>query len=241
MSDVTPPPEQNLPPGARERIRARLMAEPPRRSWLSPVLAAAAVLAVVAVGAWFARGGGVDDAAPAGGPSETATAPQETPTTPDPPGVCADVMPFPNAGMIASHGTTTLWKSSRSWVVCDTFASQDGGAPTLLAVHNVEAPYAPDQTSLAISENHLMTGESQYFAAGRAFDGVTSISYRFPDGHVVSAVVADGMWSMDYRPRQGPLAEGDTSGLGPIEVTAGSHTFTLDWGTGTCAQVNHGC
>jgi hypothetical protein len=145
--------------------------------------------------------------------------------------------------------TTSLYESDSAWLVCDDFAAADGGAVTLMQEHNRADAYRPSVATLGISENFLLTGESQYVAAGRAFDGVQTITYTFPDGHTQDAVLGqDGLWTMAYLPTTGPLADASTSEttLDPIQVsvdyTDGRHdSFTLDWGLNTCAQVNHGC
>jgi hypothetical protein len=257
MPDLTPPSEQPLPRAAKDRIRAQLMTEQPRRSRFTPYVAAAAVVAVMAAGALLADGGGEEDTVAPGGTTDTTGNPDATdvpaPTiTPTPTvkatperGPCDEAVPLKDATLTATIGTTSLYESAGAWVVCDTFASQDGGVPTLLETHQQAAPYLPDRTTMAISMNFLGTGQSQYFAAGKAFDGVDVIEYTFPDGKTVRAKMAGGFWVMDYRPGDGPLAQGDLRGLDPVEVSVeGPSTgegWTLEWGVDTCAQRNHGC
>jgi hypothetical protein len=162
-------------------------------------------------------------------------------------GTCANQVPLRDPEVFAQRGTTAIYDDGAQWIVCDTFATQDGGVPTLLAVHDDNASYEPSAANLAISENHLMGGGDQFFAAGKTFDGVTRIRYTFPGGHVEDATMADGMWLVDYRPTSGPLADPQVNEttLDPIRVTVtrptSTQTFTLPWGEGTCAQTNHGC
>ncbi len=155
------------------------------------------------------------------------------------------------------RGTTYLYESKSAWVICDDFAGGDGGLPTLLAAHSKQKPYVPSAKTLQISDNTIggpntANWHYQYFAAGADFDGVQAISYTFPDGHTEDAVVGqNGMWSMNYQPTSGPLADPKTNynNLGPIKVTvaytqsggSSNDTFTLPWGLGTCGQTNHGC
>jgi len=150
--------------------------------------------------------------------------------------------------------TTYLYETKSTWIVCDDFAAQGGGRPTLLAPHDESKPYEPDVSTLAISENSAWKpdgapGDYQLLAAGRDFAGVRAISYTFPDKHTEQAVVGqNGLWSMTYLPADGILADPKTNtfNLDPIQVTVdytdgGTKVFTLQWGLDTCAQVNHGC
>ena len=159
----------------------------------------------------------------------------------NPPSSCADEVGIAGARLAAEIGTTSLWENDQRWVVCDTFASQDGGVPTLLTTYANGEGLTPSPDTLAISENHLMQGGSQYFAAGRVFPGAGPITYHFPDGHDERATTRNGLWVMNYVLTQGKLGRGDSRGLDPITVTVDGQTFTLEWGLGTCAQTNHGC
>ena len=147
-------------------------------------------------------------------------------------------------------GTSFLFESSKAWVVCDTWAGLDGGAPTLLPIHAESAPYEPGVATLSLSENLQMGNPmpSEFVAGGRGFDGVRAIAYTFPDGHTEDAVTVDGLWSMTYLPTSGVLTDPDVdeTTLGPITVSVhltngDTTTYTLQWGVDTCAQINHGC
>lgn len=148
-------------------------------------------------------------------------------------------------------GVTSLFETKSGWIVCDTWATIDGGAPTLFSVHEKSGQYEPNVSTLAVSEN-FGSGDplpAEYVAGGRDFDGVQAIAYTFPDGHVEDAVVGQtGLWSMVYLPTSGVLTDLDQNEatLDPITVrvslTNGDEaTYTLQWGEDTCAQINHGC
>ncbi len=299
--DLTPPEPEPMSDERKRRIRAQLLAaagtspQTPRRGWLMPGLAAAAVAAIVATGVYLANhhdssrsasplqpaGGASTSTSPAGpvppSPADTTVTAEITPpayasTGPPPaappPENCADAVneliqqaapPLAGATETASRsggiGTTYLYESTDAWVVCDDFASVDGGAPTMLPWHLKSDPYVPTVKTIGISENavgkpgHL---DHQYVAGGRDFTGVRAIAYTFPDGHTENAVVGqNGLWSMNYQPTTGPLVDPNTNErtLDPIKVTVrytpagggGTDTFTLRWGPGTCGQTNHGC
>jgi len=151
-------------------------------------------------------------------------------------------------------GTTFLYETKTAWVACDDLTASNGGAPTLVSFHQKSDNYEPSRETLAVSDNWILDddGSAMYaylFAAGRDFDAVQAISYRFPDGHTEHATLGEnGLWSMNYIATGGPLFDPKTSTLelDPIEVevryTDGdTQTFTLHWGLDTCAQLNHGC
>lgn len=151
-------------------------------------------------------------------------------------------------------GTTYLYETKTAWVVCDNLTGTDGGASTLLQLHNKSKPYKPDASTLAVSENFITKPDGspiydQFVAGGRDFDGVRAISYVFPDGHVEHAIVGKtGMWSMVYLADKGPFVDPKTNetNLDPIKVkvfrTDGwVQVLHLRWGLDTCAQLNHGC
>jgi len=166
---------------------------------------------------------------------------------PDPPVSCAEAVAeasLKGAAMVAEHGTTQLWANpAGAWQICDSFSSQDGGQPTLLARHRAGEAYLPDRHSLAISTNVDNDGKVQLFAAGKPFDGVDSIDYTFADGHTESAVFQGGMWAMEYDLTL--TADNRVPAAGPVTVDwsgpAGSGGITLKWPADTCAQTNHGC
>ena len=270
MPDLTPPPERSLDEQTRHQMRAELIAatgEPTRtssRGWLVPAVAAAAVAAVIGGGSLLINGNdGGQELAPGASDTTSATPPPPSTGTPTPQAVvpapaCASAVKdfLPGADMKYSQvadgpGSKVtdleIWVGGDQWQVCDTFATLDGGAPTLFAVH--QGRNVPDQEQLRISMNFVQVSgglHAEYAAAGRVSSAVSSISYAFPDGHVEEARPADdGYWSVVYLPEDGPLAGGDLRNVDPIEVTVradgAAQTYTLEWGTDTCAQINHGC
>ncbi len=213
---------------------------------------------------------------PPTGPEGTGSTPPPPDCIPDPndpgpceadqeqPGTCAeelDLLDQPGvrgATVTAERGygpgTTYLYETKSAWIVCDDLAAIDGGAPTLLALHDKAQRYEPDTSTLVISSNTMSNPDSsqgfdQFFAAGRDFDGVQAISYTFPDGHTEEAVVGEnGLWSMVYLPTDGVLVDPHQNqmNLDPITVevdytTGPNRTFELRWGYDTCGQINHGC
>ncbi len=285
MNDL--PDERPLDDTTRARLRADLIAataqpQARRTSWVAPIAASVAILAIVGTtGALLAFGGddepaGGRELAPAGsGPAEAeSTAPQaiepEETVGPDPaigetegavpipplgndaPSTCAvDIVDWLPKGKEAAAieydgGRAELWSDGTTWFVCDSWAAEsDGGVTTLIGGRKLTAPVTKE--AFRISQNYAMKDEmsSQFFAGGPTIPDVTSISYAFPDGHVVEAEIGDRMWLMAYLPARGPLVDGDgTTEPVIVEVTrAGGavEEFTLDWATDTCAQVNHGC
>lgn len=270
MNDLTPPPDRPLDDAARARIRSQLIestaTRPARQrsAWLAPTVAAAAVVAIVGGGTWMLNRDGNTAAplTPAGsGTSTVVTSPSPGPTdahtesspAPSTDALCQDAVneSLPGADTYRAQGgsrsDTYVWSLGDRWIVCDTFATLDGGVPTVFPVH--EGTPVPTKDELLISMNFVeLEGElqSQYVAAGIADPSVTKIAYAFPDGEVYEVVPdSQGVWFMDYQPSSGPLAGGGRLPSEPITVTvtAGgeSSTYTLEWGQDTCAQVNHGC
>lgn len=268
MNDLTPPPDRPLDDAARARIRAGLVEStaqpgaPTRRghAWLAPVVAAAAVAAIVGGGTWLLNRDGNSAAPlqPAG--SGTSTVAPDSPT-PSPSGApdddCAEAVQEQLPGAVSRYGIaqatlggqssqTSIWTKGDQWVVCDTFASLDGGVPTVFAVHS--GMPVPTKDELLISMNFVQVGDellSQFVAGGLLASDVTSISYDFPDGQLVNAAINGGWWTMNYQPTSGPLAGGGRLPSEPVRVTVTANgattTYTLEWGQDTCAQINHGC
>lgn len=266
MTDpLTPPPERRLPDEVRARMRSELIEStaertPRRRNgWLVPAVAAAAVAAVVA-GATLLLNGGEDGTGgtglqPAGG--GTGTEPTSTVTTEPSPATtpvqvsqvpCAQQMEqfLPGAELAStiSHvdGVSALYTTARKWVLCDTWQMGDEPRVTLTAVQPDGVAVGKELFTLYM--NFGGSGEAEYGAGGALPDGVTAISYAFPDGHTEQAEITGGMWSMVYLPTSGPLTKGRLpSEPVTVSVTADGHrqSWDLEWGTDTCAQINHGC
>ena len=69
-------------------------------------------------------------------------------------------------------------------------------------------------------------------AGGALPEGVSSITYAFPDGHQKRATIKDGFWVMQYF-SEDPFVEPGTPLGDPIEVivdgSGGRHELTMDW------------
>jgi hypothetical protein len=269
------PPEGRLTDDQHARMRAGLMAaveEPGRRTrpWSVPVAAAAAVALVAAgvtvVGLSLADGEEGGDATPAGHgtsaaadptepvPEESSSAPPEPTYGPSGQQACDRAVPdyLPGATKAAQYaygdaGTTFLYSAGQQWVVCDTWATEDGGPPTITGVHEYGSPL--DEKLLLISQNYSMNEGvgAQYFAAGALIPGVRSIQYSFPDGtpgdggHLVDAVFTDDMWVMQYLLPDPPARAWTEPVKIAVGYTDGSEEFAYLTELDLCAQVNHGC
>jgi hypothetical protein len=79
------------------------------------------------------------------------------------------------------------------------------------------------------------------WVGGEAPNGVTDISYTFPDGHTEEAVVQDGFWALQYFSDK-PIPSGPKD---RVEVTLDGpdgRTVELPFTINTqCNQVTHGC
>ncbi len=241
---------------------------PRGRPWLVPVAAAAAVavlLAGGAIGGLALMGDGEGSGDPAAGADSTSVAPSVEPTSSEPShSVEATSSPEPTAGAkgqgscddeVASYlqnasktgeisydaGTTYLYANADQWVICDTWATVDGGPPTLTGPHAVDPVASRDQ--FLISQNFSMNPSdgAQFFAAGHRIPGVAKIEYAFPTGDRVEAKIVGPMWSMVYLLPAGP----QRAWADPVDVTVtlqdGSQTVYSLTGMDLCAQVNHGC
>lgn len=167
--------------------------------------------------------------------------------------VCGSAVTLEGATLTAFHPydltTVTIWTAGDRWQLCDTFAATDGGEPTLFAIQSGNADQ-PER--LRLSQNTVEVDgklRSEYVAGGLIPDGVTRITYTFPDGTTVDATFEGDAWTMAYLPRTGPLS-GESNvnftTLDPVtvHVWAGDDNadeYQLEWGVDTCAQINHGC
>ncbi|MBJ7355959.1 hypothetical protein [Nocardioides sp.] len=153
---------------------------------------------------------------------------------------------FPEEG----GGTTSIWVKGGRFSVCD----ERGGRTT---VHQ-PLPIAPDLDDVAtfrVSSRYQPTEGGGYrtirLAAGvlpdGALDAELDVRYTFPDGHTEQATkITDHQgrvwWRMVYEYDDGG---GNETAKPPIEVTVSlsgvRKELTLEWGTDTCAQANHGC
>jgi len=247
------------------------------RGWLIPAVAAAAVAGLLAGGTWLLSGGGDNIGQPAGGgvattpvqpaaTEETAgqgasaetNPPMPTSTTGpaaiNPEGACDREITLRGADLTILHPydltTVTIWTAGDRWQVCDTFAAIDGGVPTVFAEHSGTGDSGADV--FALSQNTVDldgTLRSEYVAAGLIPNGVTRITYSFPDGTDVDATFEGDAWTMVYLPKTGPLSGGSNvnyTTLDPVAVQVyfgddNADEYHLEWGVDTCAQINHGC
>ncbi len=138
-------------------------------------------------------------------------------------------------------GTTYLYADAQQWLVCDTWATVDGGPPTVTGPHPLDQAMSKDQ--LLISQNYSMERQdgAEYFAAGLRSADVAKIEYTFPTGDTVKAKMVGSMWSMVYLLPDPPKRVWSD----PVHVvvtmadgTTQQHDLTA---MDLCAQVNHGC
>jgi hypothetical protein len=84
------------------------------------------------------------------------------------------------------------------------------------------------------------------WGGGALPEGVSEVTYTFPDGHREAAVVQDGFWAVQYfSPKSFTKPGQSVFDIDPITValdgSGGPQTLTLKWGAHTCNQVTHGC
>lgn len=79
------------------------------------------------------------------------------------------------------------------------------------------------------------------WAGGEAPEGVTGISYTFPDGQTRKAAVRDGHWAVHYVSKQEIPSGPDDRVVVTVEGE-NDQTFELPFNIDTqCNQVSHGC
>lgn len=260
-------PERPLPDEVRAQRREELLTAiqaPVRRGWLLPA-AAAAVVALVSIGATVVLTGNdpTPEPSPAGAPAETTTAaasqaPQpasETTRPPrpgsaqeSPPVPCAElgILPGEEVGAIEIGETTVrVYSDGTRWATCDEWAAGDGGEATAFAPQPVGVE--PNKDLFLISMNFSLDdpGAAEYVAGGLLPEGVTGISYTFPGGHTEDAVIDDGIWAMAHFPTTGPMVASRVPNepiivevaLSGVVQTHELRADRMEW----CAQVNHGC
>jgi hypothetical protein len=140
-------------------------------------------------------------------------------------------------------GTTYLYADTQQWVVCDTWATVDGGPPTVTGPHPVDVAEPMSKDQLLISQNYSMQRQdgAEYFAAGLRSAHVAKIEYTFPTGDTVKAKMVGAMWSMVYLLPDPP----NRVWSDPVHVVVTMADGTTQQYDLTdmdlCAQVNHGC
>lgn len=165
------------------------------------------------------------------------------------------VRAFANAPLKASlpgrWGTSMIFAENDRWVGCDT-AGYRFNHGSIREPASTTPPAVTDNDAFAVSQyaqsrNWSPTGDwyEFYWAAGVLPAGVSGIEYTFPDGKTEQARVTGRFWLMQHAADE-PLQEGVPQG-DPIRVTlrrsdgSAVRTFTLQWGSQTCAHINHGC
>jgi hypothetical protein len=262
MSFDETPPEGRLTDEQRARLRATVMAgadgRRTSRPWLVPIAAAAAVGVLVAGAAIVGLANGGDGGGtPVAGQESSSSTVEDTPTvtptaTPssDPPplkSVCDDeVLTFLPGAKRADEvdyptGSTLLYATAKQWVVCDDWATSDGGPPTVFATHAFSPELGKDL--FLISQNYSMKSVdgAQFVAGGARIPGVASISYAFPDGHVQEATMTDAMWQMVYLLADPPKRVWTDPVVATVTMDDGSTQKYDLTAMDLCAQVNHGC
>lgn len=153
----------------------------------------------------------------------------------------------------SAKGTTVVVSNGRTSQLCD----DSGGKATLHAARPLDpapaVPMTPQDLDFSTKVIHADQRQlvTAHVAGGQLPEGVTGISYLFPDGHEEAADVQEAAgrtwWRMEYTSYDGLLADPDVNRtrLDPVEVTVAlsgtTETYALDWGQFACAQVNHGC
>lgn len=149
--------------------------------------------------------------------------------------------------MTAADGTLIVIADGKQWAACDTGYRQVGG-PVKMSARSpgaIRRPALSDADAFAVANNMVTRAGKEfdyYWAAGLLPVGVTTVSYSFPGGSSVDAVVTGKYWLMRHSvPMTG------TPGPEPVEVRllgAGGTVlkkFVLQPGEQTCEQISHGC
>jgi len=249
--------------------------------WVLPVVAAAAVLLIAFGGAYAAFWPGDDGASgPAPGTQESTPPDVETSVVPtkqptlresEPPTSGTDTgggfhiarttcgrevaQELPGAEQVVAwplpDGEVGIWVAGDRAALCE----DSGGIATVHGARPFPAPYPLTHEALGFSSSHYPApggGSSAYVAGGALPEGVTGISYTWPDGHVETARIktdAAGRqwWAIGYVPTDGPMTKEGLNflDLDPVQVdvalSGAIDHATLKWGHDDCAQVNNGC
>ena len=163
--------------------------------------------------------------------------------------------PVRDAGQLASielgETTVRLYGDDTQWYVCDEWASLDGGDATLFAAHRFTDDFTVDQLGLSMNFSMDQDGVGEYVAGGALPEGVESITYTFPDGHVEKATLRDGMWAVAYFATEPPMDGSQrVRGSATVEVVrsdasvsggSSGQGYNLPYPQFFCSQTNHGC
>jgi hypothetical protein len=151
------------------------------------------------------------------------------------------------ARLDGTPGTVLILADSNYWVGCDTaFARTGGGQGSLRQPARIGIPPLTADT-FAVANNLIPIGGQQYdyfWAAGRLPQGITKVTYVFPDDTTTDAVIKGSYWVMQHQNKV-PWHEGaapTTQVIVRLFNARGLVTsFDLQWGKQTCAQITHGC
>lgn len=220
-----------------------------------PVAAAAAVLAA-AIGGYAVldgRGGFGPAGTTTGSPEPTQQTSRPVPNPANAYRLCAKLVPEADAwngrpskkpvGKLAidnGKGITVVMANDTYAYTCNVKPDSAVSRPRPLGSR--VSPEAFD-VALNATRNVLPFDSGEMIWGGGALpDGVTSVTYVFPDGHEEPAVIRDGFWAMQYFTEEGLDGTDDAN---PIKVEldgpGGPRELSLEWGTHTCNQVSHGC
>ncbi|WP_020388603.1 hypothetical protein [Kribbella catacumbae] len=246
----------NVIAGAHRRRRKRGMAV--------GGAAAVAVLAVVAVSV-------IAGTRPSGSPvveqpTPSVSTPKATRTTPQGPNVATlvaqckaelrvhDLALGPKTAkqalLSSADGSLIVIADGKNWTACDTGYRQVGGSVRMSARSPgpIRRPATSDADAFAVANNVVTRAGKDfdyYWAAGLLPVGVTKVSYSFPGGSSVDAVVSGKYWLMRHSvPMAGPET---TPSPERVEVRllaadgAVLKKFKLQPGEQTCEQISHGC
>jgi hypothetical protein len=163
-------------------------------------------------------------------------------------GTCSTELDFVLKGAreAQSNGEVSFWLKDDRFSLCYqlddsiTVTRPLPVAPTAgVATYRVASLYRP--TAGAFRAVRVAGGVVPQGAAG------FEVAYTFPDGHTERAQTAQdstgrAWWWMVYSYDDGG---GNEMSKPPITVTVSQsgeqNTYSLEWGTDTCAQANHGC
>ena len=145
-----------------------------------------------------------------------------------------------------AQGTTVVMAGGDQAVACNV-------APDLAVSHPVAVqppaqPAARDFDFANGTASNVQAGQGDHTWAGGVLpQGVTSVTYAFPDGHEQRAVVQDGYWVMQYLSDASWSRDLQSSVEVRLDGPAGPQTLELplmpeggDLPFG-CNQVSHGC
>lgn len=266
MNDLLPPARRSIPKQRMERMRKLLDDEIGRPTALPragvakrvgvPALVAAAS-AALAVGGYLVANVGDDagrGADPAGEGGLT-TRQQTTKATMDRPEQAYQECIKLVVGQFAQRGQPVGERPTGK------LAIDNGKGITVVVANSTDAYTCNIKPDRAVSNAAPLDGKAQAkdfrfarnggppisgtkngeiaWAGGEVPNGVTAISYAFPDGHTEQATVQNGFWAMQYLSDK-PIARGLDWQVNVTLTGPNGRTITLDYTDG-CNQVTHGC